>query len=103
MAKGKFNIMIRHIRVAISNIVFRFCHTGKIVVSKRPNMSAAKWSLAQKAHRQRFREAVAYAEEAMTIPAIRAIYQQMGKEENMRPFDKAVSHHYHGNDLLSKR
>jgi hypothetical protein len=103
MAKAKFNPMIKHIRGKIGNIVFRLCHTGEVVASKRPDMSSVKWSPAQKAHRQRFKEAVAYAKVAMAIPEVRAIYQQMAAENKKRPFDMAVSDHYQGNDLLSKR
>ena len=69
-----------------------------------PDMSRIKWSDAQKAHRERIAEASAYARAALSNPEIRAIYEQMSMEEkgNKRPYDMALKHYYHGNNLLGK-
>ena len=60
---------------------------------------------AQQAHRERFKEAVAYAQCVLADPGIRPIYEQMAaqKKKNNRPFDMAVSDYFQGNDLLLKR
>jgi hypothetical protein len=53
--------MIKQIRGKMGNVVFRVSPTGKQTIMKLPDMSRAKWSKAQKEHRQRFKQAVAYA------------------------------------------
>ena len=73
-----------------------------MILSKVPDMSKVKWSKAQKAHRQRFKRAVAYARAAMAEPKVRAVYEKMAAKNNKRPFDMAVSDYFKGNDLLSK-
>jgi hypothetical protein len=65
-------------------------------------MSRVKWSRAQKEHRQRFKQAVAYARTALSRPEVRVIYERMAAENHKRPFDMAVSDYFKGNDLLAK-
>lgn len=67
--------------------------------------SHIKWSPAQKAHRERFKEAVLYAKLAMNNPAVHSVYEQMAveKKNNKRPFDMAVSDYFAGNNLLRKK
>ena len=74
-----------------------------MILSKVPDMSKVKWSKAQKAHRQRFKRAVAYARAAMAEPKVRAVYEKMAAKNNKRPFDMAVSDYFKGNDLLSNK
>jgi hypothetical protein len=102
MAKATLHPMFKQIRGKIGRIVFRRSHSGEIVLTKHPDMSDVKWSPAQKAHRQHFKEAVAYARAAMATPDVRAAYQQMATENHKRPFDMAVSDYFKGNNLLSK-
>ena len=66
-------------------------------------MSQVKWSEAQKEHRRRFKQAVAYAHAALADPQVRLVYERMAaeKKNNRRPFDMAVSDYFQGNDLLS--
>ena len=70
----------------------------------RPDMSRVRRSAAQKAHHERFKEAVLYANLAMKDPAVRPVYEQMAaeKKNNKRPFDMAVSDYFAGNDLFRK-
>lgn len=105
MAKATLNPVLELITGKIGNLVFRRAHTGKLSVIYRPNMSRVKWSSAQKAHRERFREAVAYAKSAMKDPDIRLVYAQTAaeKKNNKRPFDMAVSDYFAGNDLFWKK
>jgi hypothetical protein len=86
----------------MGNIVFRRSHTGEMSITKLPDMSV-QWSAAQQTHRQRFKQAVAYAKAAMAEPTVRAVYAETAAQKNMRPFDLAVSDFFKGNDLLSKK
>ena len=104
MAKVGLHPLLEQFRGAIGGLVFRLSHNGKTSVYRRPDMSRVKWSPAQEAHRERFAEASAYARLAMANPQVRAIYEQMSMEEkgNKRPYDMALKHYYHGNNLLGK-
>ena len=103
MAKIKLSPMLQEVRGRLGDYVFRRTHTGEVILSKVPDMSKVKWSKAQKAHRQRFKKAVAYARAAMAEPKVRAVYEKMAAKNNKRPFDMAVSDYFKGNDLLSKK
>ena len=102
MAKITLSPMFQEIRGRLGDYVFRRTHTGEVILSKVPDMSRVKWSKAQKAHRQRFKKAVAYAKAAMAEPKVRAVYDKMAAKKGKRPFDMAVSDYFKGNDLLSK-
>ena len=101
MAKVKLNQIVLDVRGKVGEFVFRRTHTGEIILSKSPDMSNVKWSEAQAAHRQRFKEAIAYAKAAMADPQVRATYEKLAAEQNKRPFDTAVSDYFKGNNLLS--
>ena len=103
MAKVTLHPMAKDIRGRLGDYVFRRTHTGELILSKVPNMSNVRWSKAQKAHRQRFKQAVAYARAAMAEPKVRAIYEKAAAKKSKRPFDMAVSDYFKGNDLLSKK
>lgn len=103
MAKIILNPIVQRAQGKMGNIVFRRSHTGEMSITKLPDMSNVKWSRAQKDHRQRFRQAVAYAKAAMGEPKVRANYEKAAAEKNKRPFDLAVSDYFKGNDLLSKK
>ena len=103
MAKITLSPMFQEIRGRLGDYVFRRTHTGEVILSKVPDMSMVKWSKAQKAHRQRFKKAVAYAKAAMAEPKVRVVYEKMAAKMNKRPFDMAVSDYFKGNDLLSKK
>ena len=104
MAKAKLNPVLELITGKIGNSVFRRAHTGKLSILYYRDMSRIKWSAAQKAHRERFKEAVRYAQLAMKDPTVRPVYEQMAaeKKSNKRPFDMAVSDYFAGNNLLKK-
>lgn len=65
-------------------------------------MSKVKWSKAQKAHRQRFKEAIAYAKATMAEPKVRAQYEKAAAKAGKRSFDLAVSDYFKGINLLEK-
>jgi hypothetical protein len=105
MAKILLHPLIKDIRGKMGGMVFRLAHNGKLSLILSPDMSHVKWSPAQKEHRKRFKEAVAYAKAAIRDPEIRSIYEQMAaeKKQNKRPFDMAVSDYFRGNDLLLQK
>ncbi len=76
---------------------------GKQTIMKTPDMSKVKWSKAQKEQRERFREAIHYARQAMADPDVRAHYEKVGKKANRQPFRVAVSDFYEGKNLLKKK
>jgi hypothetical protein len=65
MAKVTLNLAIKQIRGKMGDVVFRVSPTGELTITKLPDMSRVKWSKAQKAHRQRYKKAIAYAKAAM--------------------------------------
>lgn len=102
MAKVVLNPLIKEIHGRTGNIILRRSRKGDIHVMKLPDMSKVKWSEAQQAHRQRFREATAYAKAAMADPKVRARYGKIAAKENKSPFFAAVSDYLKGNNLLEK-
>ena len=103
MAKVTLNPPIKELRGALGDVVFRVSPTGQQQLMKRPDMSNVKWSKAQEAHRQRFKQAIAYARAAMAEPKVRKVYEEVAAKKQKRPFDMAVSDYFKGNDLLSRK
>ena len=102
MAKVTLNPTFLRIQGKMGNAVFRLSHTGELSMTKVPDMSRVKWSKAQKEHRQRFKEAVAYAKVAMADEKVRLKYEKLAKKLGKRPFDMAVSDYFKGKNLLEK-
>jgi len=100
MAKVKLNSMLKEVHGRVGDIVFRQSHTGEMSITKLPDMSNVEWSEGQKAHRQRFKQAVAYAKAAMAEPKVRRKYEKEAAKKNKRPFDLAVSDYFKGRNLL---
>jgi hypothetical protein len=73
---------------------------GQQTLMKTPDMSKVKWSEAQKANRERFRQAIVYARAAMADPKVRAHYEMLGKKANRQAFRVAVSDFCAGKNLL---
>jgi hypothetical protein len=103
MAKVTLNPLIKQISGKMGDIVFRVSPTGEQTIMKLPDMSGVKWSEAQEAHRQRFKQAVEYARAAMAEPKVRRRYEKMAAKNQKRPYDMAVSDFFKGKDLLSKK
>jgi hypothetical protein len=103
MAKITLNPIVERAQGKMGNLVFRRSHTGEMSITKLPDMSNVQWSAAQQTHRQRFKQAIAYAKAAMAEPSVCAVYVETAAQKNKRPFDMAVSDYFKGNDLLSKK
>ena len=101
--KIELHPMFRWIRGKMGKIVYRLAHNGEVSAYPAPDMSGIEWSQAQKAQRQSFAKASAYAKLAIRDPEIRQFYVEMAKQRKKnkrRPFDMAVSDYCQGNDLL---
>jgi len=95
--------MFQWLRGKMGNIVYRVSHNGEVSAYPAPDMSNVVWSKAQKAQRQNFAKASAYAKLAIQDPEIRQFYVAMAKKRKKnkrRPGDMAVSDYFQGNDLL---
>ena len=93
---------VEEIRGTLYDAVFKRSHTGKIIVTKRPDMSNVEWSEAQRAQRGRFALANAYVKAVKANPEAWAVYQKKAKEQNKRARDLAFSDYCKGKDLLSR-
>jgi hypothetical protein len=92
---------IRRMSGTLGKTTYRWAH-GQQTIIKTPDMSKVKWSKAQKAHRQRFRQAIVYARQAMADAGVRAHYQKVAKKAGRQPFRLAVSDFFDGKNLLKK-
>jgi hypothetical protein len=100
MAKITFNTLVNSIRGKVDNAVIRLTPSGTLALCKMPDMSNVEWSDAQRAHRQRFKEAIALAKEAIADPKVRAKYERAAKKQGKRAFDVAVSDFYNRKNSL---
>ena len=99
--KVELNPTVERFRGKIGGMTYRVMY-GKQTAMKTPDMSKVQWSEAQKASRERFAEAIAYARKAMADPTVRAHYEKLGKKANRQPFRVAVSDFLVGKNLLEK-
>ena len=75
MPKTKLNPILEEVRGTLDGVTFRRMY-GKQVIMKKPDMSNVKWSKAQRGHRQRFQQAVAYARAALADARVRMKYEK---------------------------
>ena len=95
--------MFRWLRGKMGKIIYRRTRNGGVTAYPTPDMSGVVWSKAQKAHRQRFKRASAYAKLASRDPDLRPIYLEMAarsKKSKGHPYEMALSDYFQGNDLL---
>ena len=91
MAKILLNPMFGKPSGKIGNLVFRQRPDGTTVISGAPAKSKNKPSPAQLAHRQRFKQATAYANEILADPEGSAHYQERARRSKQTPRALAVS------------
>ena len=103
MTKVRLNPLIEEFHGTLFDVVFKRSPHGNLIVTKRPDISKVKWSKAQRAQRERFKQATEYAKAAMTEPKVRAVYEKMAAKEHKRPYALALSDYFKGNDLLLKK
>ena len=90
MAKVKLNPIVEEVSGGFGNIVFR-ASKGKTVLCRKPNFSNTEISEDQAAHRERFRQAVAYGRSVMADADMRAIYSQAAERKGMPVFALTVA------------
>lgn len=99
MAKVTLSPLIIDIRGQVGDYVFRRLPSGEVIMTKTPDMSNVKWSKAQKAQRQRFKEAAAYAKAALADPKVRAKYEKRAARQKKRPYTLAISDYFKGKEI----
>ena len=102
MAKVRFKGQVEEIQGTLYDVVFKRSSTGKMIVSKRPDMSYVEWSKAQRAQRGRFALANEYVRAVKADPKVWAVYQKKAKRQNKRARDLAFSDYCKRKDLLSR-
>ncbi len=91
MAKVKLNPVLTEFHGQIGNLVFRRTRNGGLSLMRKADMSKVKWSPAQCASRQRFREAVAYAKQALADPQLRDHFEAVAAKSGKRPHEVAIA------------
>lgn len=84
MPKVKFSPLIEEIEGTLHDMVFKKSPQGKIIVTKRPDISKVKWSKAQKAQRKRWAAGVASIQLVLKDPRVRARYERKAKKQGKR-------------------
>jgi hypothetical protein len=102
MAKVKLHPCIAEFSGTIGDFVFKKSRKGEAIIARRPRKPHAPPSPAQKAHRERFKLAVAYARAALADPTVRAFYEKIAAKEGKGAFAVAQSDYFKGKDLLSR-
>ena len=101
MVKVRLHAPVKSMSGKMGIYTYRYTY-GRQTLMKTPDMSNVKWSKAQKAERERFAEAIAYAKQNMADPKVRAHYEKLGMKAGRQPFCAAVSDFYAGKNLLEK-
>ena len=87
MAKVENNIFMRGLSGTIGDAVLQHMPDGNTYVRKRPNFSRRKFSKGQTTHQNRFKEAIAYANEAKTW----LVYIEIAKGTGKSAYNFALS------------
>jgi hypothetical protein len=91
MAKTTLNPVLMEVHGKLGNLVFRRMRSGEVSLIRRADMSRVKWSPAQAANRQRFREAVAHARLALADPQWKTKYEAAAAKTGKRVIEVAIS------------
>lgn len=82
MARARLNSALAELRGEIGGFVFKN-YSGKVVVTRQPDMSRVRPTKAQLAHRARFRQAARYADSSLKDPARRMACAQIAAERRI--------------------
>jgi len=91
MTKVKLNPILLELHGKMGDLVFRRTRNGGVSLIRKADMSNVKWSPAQVANRQRFREAAAYAKQLLADPQVRTAYAEIGAKQGKRASEVAIS------------
>jgi Asp-tRNA(Asn)/Glu-tRNA(Gln) amidotransferase A subunit family amidase len=101
--KVRFKPMVVEIQGTLFDVVFKKSPQGKMIVTKKPDMSKVKWSKAQTKQRKRFKMGIAMIRVALADPKVRARYDRKAKRLKKRAWDLASSDYFKGKDLYAKK
>jgi hypothetical protein len=87
MSEVDLNKTVNGYRGSIGRLVFRK-YKGRTIVGRKP-VSSKPPTPAQIAHRERFKEAVAFGKSAMADPTLREFYEEIAAKEGKSAFAAA--------------
>jgi hypothetical protein len=94
---------MEEIHGTLYDLVFKKTPQGKMIVTKKPDMSRVKWTKAQKANRAHMSKAITDTQVALMNPRVRAKYDRKAKKLGRRAWNLALSDCLLGKDLYAKR
>jgi hypothetical protein len=89
MTKAILNPCLVALSGTLGDLVFKRSRDGEAIVARRPRKSSSRPSQAQKAQRERFREANRYARTMLAEPDLRAAYETLAAREGKDAFAAA--------------
>lgn len=89
MAYSERSLLLRHVRGQIGKQIVIKQYGTKTVITAYPNMSGIKPSRLQKQKRNKFSEAVAYAQRIIHDPALKSAYAKKLKK-GQRVYNAAI-------------
>jgi hypothetical protein len=103
MPKVKLIPLVEEIHGTLDGWVFKKSPQGKMIITKKPDMSRVKWSKPQKANRKHMSQAITAAQIAFLDPKVKAKYERKAKKLGRRAWNLALSDAMNGRDLRAKR
>lgn len=89
MTEVNLNETVNGYRGSIGRLVFKR-YKGRTIVSRKPIITKEP-TAGQTAHRERFKEATAFAKSAVADPSLRAFYEPIAKERDITVYALAVA------------
>ena len=80
MARARINSALLQVRGTIDDWCYKQ-YAGRVVISRRPDMSRVKWSPKQMARRKLMRAAGAFHRQVLADPALKKRYLKIAKEK----------------------
>ena len=94
---------IEEIHGTLDGWVFKKSPQGKMIITKKPDMSKVKWRKAQKSNHQHMSDAITATQLALADPKVRAKYERKAKKLGRRAWNVALSDCLKGKDLYAKK
>src|SRR5215204_2102863 len=91
--KFKLNRAFREASGELDGLIYRNIR-GKVVASRKPDMSNVVYSAEQLAHQERFKQAAAYGKGALANPTVRALYEAAAKDKDMPIFALIIADYF---------
>jgi len=91
--KFKLNRAFREVSGELDGLVYRNLR-GKVVASRKPDLSNVVYSESQLAHRERFKQAAAFGKSALADAETRAVYEEYTKSKNMPVFALTIADYF---------